>query len=666
MIQKLLIANRGEIACRIISTCQRLGVKTIAIYSDIDKTAKHVLMSDEAYYIGPNPALESYLNVDKIIQIAKESNADAIHPGYGFLSENANFAARVEKEGIAFVGPTSKAIASMGSKDEAKSLMQKAGVPVIPGDVSQDQSTKTLMKCAQKIGLPVMLKAALGGGGKGMRIVHEQEELESAIESAKREAKNSFHDETLIIEKYLPAARHIEVQIFGDSHGQVVHLFERDCSLQRRHQKVIEEAPAPNIKDEVKQKLYDAAILAAKAINYTNAGTVEFLYDSDENIYFLEMNTRLQVEHPISEAITGVDLVEWQLMVASGEPLPLKQDEIQCSGHAFEARIYAEDPFNDFLPMTGKVEALHLSKSLDARYELGIQQGDEIGIFYDPILAKVVVHGKTRKQALQKLKSVLNDFEVIGIINNVPFLRGISKHQDMADAKMHTHYLSQHMDTILHDLKQQLSTLIGPALLAHVLTQKQQAFEHAKHSTEPNSPWHEHNAWQLNTPNIEQVIFLHAGNQIKANIQHLHQDTFFVTAKELTQPLSLKGTLDGNTLNYEISGKHFLAHVYHYDQYIHIFQDGLSEVYQYWLEDIQSEHTHNKDALVAPMPGVITNIWVKPGTSVDEGDKLLAMEAMKMEHTLSATKRGLIKSILYKVGDQVQQGTELFEFEANE
>lgn len=660
MISKVLIANRGEIACRIIRTLKRLGIHAVAVYSDIDSNAMFVGQADSAYPLGGSSATDSYLNIDKIIKIAKESGADAIHPGYGFLSENAGFAKAVEDAGLKFIGPSHQSIAKMGSKDEAKSIMEKAGVPVIPGKNAKGMSVNDIVKEAKAIGLPVMIKAALGGGGKGMRIVHEDKALESAIESAKREAQSSFGDDALIIEKYLERARHIEVQIFAD-HQDVVHLFERDCSLQRRHQKVIEQAPASNLQPKTRETLYSAAIQAAKAISYTNAGTVEFMVDEKENVYFLEMNTRLQVEHPITECITGQDLVEWQLLIASGEPLPLKQEAIKQNGVAFEARLYAEDPLNDFLPATGIVKHIITPSHVEARLDLGIKPGDEIGIFYDPILAKLIVHGPTHSAALRKLQTALDQTEIVGITNNLNFLRLCARSDDFANHQIDTHYLSRHSERFKQAQMKQENALVLPAVLSCILLRanKQQSA-----SRDPFSPWDDQTAWQLNGPALERVNLETPHGHIQAQVQHCHDGQLFVTLEDLPSG-SITGTLQQGKLHYRISAKLHVADCYAFEEGFHLLQDGVSESFYYPKEDATFEDSSQDKSLVAPMPGIITNIWVKPGTHVHQGDKLLAMEAMKMEHTMSATTEGVIKSILYKVGDQVQQGSQLFEFETH-
>ncbi len=666
MISRVLIANRGEIACRIIKTCARLGIKTIAIYSEVDQGALHVQMADEAYALGGSTAQESYLNTKKILDIAKHASVDAIHPGYGFLSENATFALAVSQAGFIYIGPHAKAIEKMGSKDEAKAIMQKAGVPVIPGIDGKGLSTEQLVLEAKKIKCPVMIKASMGGGGKGMRIVEHESDLENAIESAKREALSSFNDDSLLIEKYIKQSRHIEVQVIGDEHGNIVHLFERDCSLQRRHQKVIEQAPAQHLKPNVRKQLHQTAIEAAKAIEYTNAGTIEFLVDEQQNIYFLEMNTRLQVEHPITECITGIDLVQWQLLVAAGEPLPRKQEDIQCKGVAFEARIYAEDPAHDFLPVTGTIEAILHPQPFEARFDTGVQAGDTIGIYYDPMLAKVIVHGQTHAQALRQLHAALDQLDIVGITHNLPFLRLVSKTDAFIQSKIDTHFLSQHGQPLIEALKATSHNLLCPAILALVLSSKEQVRHHELQQSDPFSPWANHDAWQLNGAPIERLRLKAASSEILAIVQHQKANQLFITISEKSMSATISGALSGNFLTYEKDGEKATAQIYKSTHGIHILQDGHSESYDLvqLAQDAKDESSQN--TLTAPMPGIITNIWVKAGANVLEGDKLLAMEAMKMEHTVSAAQSGLIKNVFYKVGDQIQQGAQIFEFESHD
>ncbi|XP_032554401.1 methylcrotonoyl-CoA carboxylase subunit alpha, mitochondrial isoform X2 [Chiroxiphia lanceolata] len=472
-IGKILIANRGEIACRVMRTAKKMGVKSVAVYSEADRNSMHVAMADEAYCIGPAPSQQSYLAMEKILQVAKVSAAQAVHPGYGFLSENTEFAELCKQQGIIFIGPPSSAIRDMGIKSTSKAIMSAAGVPVVEGYHGEDQSDECLKEHAKRIGYPVMIKAVRGGGGKGMRIAHSEKEFLDQLESARREAKKSFNDDAMLIEKFVDNPRHVEVQVFGDQHGNAVYLFERDCSVQRRHQKIIEEAPGPGINPEVRKRLGEAAVKAAKAVNYVGAGTVEFIMDSQHNFYFMEMNTRLQVEHPVTEMITGTDLVEWQLRVAAGEKIPLKQEEILLQGHAFEARIYAEDPNNNFMPGAGPL--LHLSTPPADRFtriETGVRQGDEVSVHYDPMIAKLVVWAEDRQAALRKLRYSLHQYNIVGLSTNIDFLLSLSGHPQFEAGNVHTNFIPQHHDELLPSKKATPHEVMCQAALGLILKEK--------------------------------------------------------------------------------------------------------------------------------------------------------------------------------------------------
>ncbi|MFT6578772.1 MAG: 3-methylcrotonyl-CoA carboxylase alpha subunit, partial [Zhongshania sp.] len=499
MFDKILIANRGEIACRVIKTARKMGILTVAVYSDADANALHVSMADEAIHIGASPARESYLDIDKIIAAAKLSGAQAIHPGYGFLSENAEFCRRCAAENIVFIGPPTSAIVAMGSKSAAKQIMEAAGVPLVPGYHGDDQDPEIIRKAANDMGYPVLLKATAGGGGKGMRQVWSAEEFDSALQAAKREALNGFGDDTMLVEKYLTQPRHIEIQVFCDSHGNAVYLFERDCSIQRRHQKVIEEAPAPGLSESLRSEMGDAAVRAAQAIDYVGAGTVEFLLDRDGSFYFMEMNTRLQVEHPVTEMITGLDLVDWQLRVAAGATLPLKQNELQIRGHAIEARIYAEDPNNEFLPQTGTLHFLETPpESAHVRVDTGVREGDEVSVFYDPMIAKLIVWDRDRSAALRRLSSALKQYRISGVINNIDFLHTISRHEAFAAADFDTGFIGKHEDSLLDNVSSQNPTRLALAALYLVLAQKQRINNYASASNDVNSPWNNPYNWRPN------------------------------------------------------------------------------------------------------------------------------------------------------------------------
>ncbi|PIY68073.1 acetyl-CoA carboxylase biotin carboxylase subunit, partial [Shewanella sp. CG_4_10_14_0_8_um_filter_42_13] len=509
MFTKLLIANRGEIACRIIKTAQTMGVRTIALYSDADKDARHVAMADESFYLGGSAPADSYLKADLIIEIAKKSGAQAIHPGYGFLSENAEFARKCEQNGIAFVGPGSDAIDAMGSKSAAKNIMSKANVPLVPGYHGDDQTDATLIAQAKAIGFPLLIKAAYGGGGKGMRIVENDGEILEAVKSARREAISSFGNDKLLMERYLRQPRHVEVQVFADSHGHAIYLSDRDCSIQRRHQKVVEEAPAPGLSDELRAQMGNAAVAAAKAIDYVGAGTVEFLLDTDNSFYFMEMNTRLQVEHPVTEMVTGQDLVKWQLLVASGGELPLSQDEVRIHGHSFEVRIYAEDPQNEFLPASGKLNFLREpEQNRHVRIDSGIRENDIISNFYDPMIAKLIVWDESRPRALQRLVHALESYQISGLKHNIEFLANIAEHPAFAAADFCTDFIERYGDTLIGDAAVEADTALALAGLFQVLSRKQAAKALAINSADPYSPWGLVSGFRLNSSSVHHVSLL--------------------------------------------------------------------------------------------------------------------------------------------------------------
>lgn len=667
-IKTLLIANRGEIACRIIRTAKYLNIKTIAIYAEVDEKALHCLLADEAYCVGPIPVEKSYLNQHNILEVAKKCKADAIHPGYGFLSENAQFAKACEEHEIIFVGPPSSAIAKMAVKDEAKKIMQLAKVPIIPGYMGENQEAHVLEKMATEIGYPVLLKAAKGGGGKGMRLVHQAKDLPEAIASAKRESLASFGDDSLFIEKYLKEARHIEVQIFRDKAGHCVHLFERDCSLQRRHQKIIEEAPALFIKEEVKQKLYQAAIDCAHAIDYVGAGTVEFLYTQNEDFYFMEMNTRLQVEHPVTELITGYDLVEWQLRVAQGEDLPCTQKDIKAQGHAIEARIYAEDPNNHFLPATGIIKKIILPhEPYHYRLDDGIQENDKISIYFDPLLAKMIVHGANRDEAIAFLQQKINQFHLIGLSTNLAFLRKILQDKNFQKARVHTQYIEENLSTLLPQPCGLTPESLALAALVIILHRQQPVKELENTSY---SPWQKCNAWRLNLPFEETIQLQYQQQDLDLHIIHTGETQFQLRyihpkTKEKIELFIKGGEIIFDKVHAILPHRQYEAKFYIDEETLTLFIDDES----YWfkrientLDNIQMMEASNHH-LLAPMPGIITKIWISLGDKVDKGAKLLALEAMKMEHMLCAPKEGLIKSIYFQVGDQVEEGTQLIDIE---
>ncbi len=624
MFRSLLIANRGEIAVRIMHTAKRLGLRTIAVYSEADAKALHVKTADEAVCIGPPPARESYLRGDAIIAAAKATGAEAIHPGYGFLSENAEFAEACAAAGIVFVGPPPAAIRAMGLKDRAKALMAKAGVAVVPGYLGEDQSPATLEREAAKIGYPVLIKAVAGGGGKGMRRVDAAADFAAALEGAKREAKSSFNDDHVLIEKYVTRPRHIEMQVFADSHGNAVHLFERDCSLQRRHQKVIEEAPAPGMPEAMRAAMGEAAVKAAKAVGYVGAGTIEFIADASEGLkadrfWFMEMNTRLQVEHPVTEAITGQDLVEWQLRVASGETLPKTQDQLAIKGHAMEVRLYAEDPQRGFLPSTGKLERLWLDEDR-VRVDTGVQQDDTISPFYDPMIAKVIAHGDTRADAAARLAAALEDAKIAGVRTNNAFLIRALRHPAFLSGDIDTGFIGRHEAELIP-----VATLSAEVLAA--------AAWQAAHEDwyTPNDPWDRRDSFRLSGASTQTIEFLVDDKRVAVALPH-------------DAPKAETLTLAGGAIAVMDKGETFV--VQRYDPFEAADASGSAS-----------------DRVVSPMPGKIVQILVKAGEAVKRGQPLATLEAMKMEHTLSAPADAVVASVDASAGDQVSDGAVIVRFE---
>jgi len=636
MFTKILIANRGEIACRIIQTAKKMGIKTVAVYSDADRNSLHVSQADEAIHIGPSPSTESYLVIEKIIQAALSSGAQAIHPGYGFLSENADFCRQCDANNLIFIGPPVEAILAMGSKSAAKNIMAKANVPLVPGYHGEDQSTAILKQSADEMGYPVLLKAAAGGGGKGMRAVYQADEFDQALAAAKREAKSSFNDEIMLVEKYLQQPRHVEIQVFCDQHNNAVHLFERDCSLQRRHQKVIEEAPAPGMTEELRQRMGEAAIRAASAIDYQGAGTVEFLLDSNGEFFFMEMNTRLQVEHPVTEMISGQDLVEWQLRVANGEPLPCTQDQLTLKGHAFEARIYAEDPEHDFLPSTGKLTVLQAPlETAHVRVDSGVIQGDEISVFYDPMITKLVVWDIDRERALQRLTQALSEYNIAGVTTNIPFLYNLASSQAFRRGDVNTGFIEEHEDEIFHRRQEDLDYAAPLAAQAILAARKESAQDLAEQSNEPNSPWHLVNHWRVSDNSPQRINITIGTEQVK------------VTTESSALPANIKVVSDENGFNlFTPNGVFHCAKT----------QPDLGL-------DQEQDSSGN---LTAPMNGTVVTLLVDIGATVAKGETLLVMEAMKMEHTIAAPSDGKVSEFFYQPGELVDGGAELLAFEKAE
>jgi 3-methylcrotonyl-CoA carboxylase alpha subunit len=743
MFRKILIANRGEIACRVAATAKRMGIQTVAVYSDADATAKHVAACDEAIHVGGSAPKDSYLRWEKIIEAALTTGAQAIHPGYGFLSENEAFAKACAAAGLVFIGPPASAIQAMGLKAESKQLMEKAGVPLVPGYHGADQNPELLQREADRIGYPALIKASAGGGGKGMRVVEKSADFAEALASCQREAQNSFGDQAVLIEKYVQRPRHIEIQVFGDMHGHCVYLMERDCSVQRRHQKVLEEAPAPGLTEALRKQMGEAAVAAARAVNYVGAGTVEFIVEqrskaaahgavaakpdpSDEanqpnqalgtgeevemNFFFMEMNTRLQVEHPVTEAVTGLDLVEWQLRVASGQPLPLRQDQIQLKGHAIEARICAENPDNNFLPATGHLQVYKKPAHTTfergtVRFDDGGRQGDSISPFYDSMVAKLIVHGDTRQQALALLDQALAQTQVVGLATNVQFLRHVIQSPSFAQARLDTALIPREADVLFHQERVGLNAAAA-AVVAHTLYQEQ--------LTQGQDPFSKTDGWQshaettrrfvLEFADQKHVVWLHygheadvssqassqalgqsSGNIPKANM-HLtwgtdagpntqnpadhfefsvaHQDTA-QSAQETALAPALNVTWQGHRITSEVILQH--GKPGHAAEWAHVFTaQGATRLRCINPLAFEDGAQDKQGGLTAPMPGKVVSIAVKVGDQVKAGQSLAVMEAMKMEHTIVAPQDGQVTEILYAPGDQIVEGAALLTLNATQ
>lgn len=663
MFTKILIANRGEIACRIIKTAQKMGIKTVAVYSDADRHAMFVEQADEAYYLGGAEPSQSYLKLDSIVEIAKVSGAQAIHPGYGFLSENHHLPLLCEQNNIVFIGPPAASIEAMGSKSQAKLIMNKAGVPLVPGYHGDDQSIATLTSESLKVGFPQLIKASAGGGGKGMRIVRSEEQVEQAIHAAKREALSSFGDEKLLIEKYIEQPRHIEVQVFCDQHNEGVYLYDRDCSIQRRHQKIIEEAPAPGLSSETRSAMGKAAIDCAKAINYTGAGTVEFLLDKNETFYFMEMNTRLQVEHPVTEMITQVDLVEWQLRIANGERLPITQDNIPCNGHAFESRVYAETPANNFLPATGTIRYLSQpDENKNVRIDTGIRAHDAISVFYDPMIAKLITWGADRTKAARQMNLALNQFHISGIDTNCDFLKTLFTHPSFVAGDVTTEFIEQNADALfsLPEVKT-ANLLIAATLYIDAITSNFQS-NVDKPSSSPQSPWDYTDFWHINGSqsysfDLELDETIHSFNLSKKGCEQ-----FSIEYKD--QHYDISYTIDKNTITTLINGTKTSCEFYISKSIIHLFTEGCSLQFLPPMVNHNYEEQQQEGSLLAPIHGKIVSIEIEKGMRVEKGAPLIILEAMKMEHTISAPKSGIVKDIFCKTDDLVDAENELIEFEA--
>jgi len=658
MLESVLIANRGEIACRIIRTAQRSGMRTIAVYSQADADALFVKMADEAYLIGPAPVQESYLRIDRIIEAARRSRAASIHPGYGFLSERAEFAEACAANGIVFVGPPASAIKAMGLKDAAKALVQQAGVPVVPGYHGSRQEPDFLRQKAYEIGYPVLIKAVAGGGGKGMRRVEKAADFDAALASAQREAQNAFGDPRVLVEKYILSPRHIEIQVFADAHGNVVHLFERDCSLQRRHQKVIEEAPAPGMTPEMREAMGRAAVEAARAVGYVGAGTVEFIADGREGLrpdrfYFMEMNTRLQVEHPVTEAITGLDLVELQFRVASGEALPFTQDDLTIDGHAVEARLYAEDPEKEFLPSTGKLWALEFPEDESIRIDTGIVAGGEVTPYYDPMIAKVIAHGETRDEALAKLADALGQTIVAGPKTNAAFLKKLCEAEEFRAGQFDTGFIDRNLESLgaAPQPLDEVAASFGAAALISREIDRLRMSEHLK-SDEPSSPWSQPDGFQLlGTRSVGMVLRVDGARVEGREVFSSEHPGVSTVAVGDSDPWA------DEQVDREVDAPHG----------VYIIRGGRQTLVQpYDPFAVDLEHMDEGGTVKAPMHGKLVAVFVQPGDKVEKGQRLAIVEAMKMEHVLVAPSDGEVAEIAAEPGTQVAEGARLIVLKAEE
>jgi 3-methylcrotonyl-CoA carboxylase alpha subunit len=645
MFSKILIANRGEIACRIIESARRLNILTVAIYSDADRRARHVRMADEAIHIGGAASVDSYLKGTEIIKVAKSVGAQAIHPGYGFLSENEGFAKACEKEGIKFIGPSAKAIHDMGLKDRAKVIMEKAGVPVVPGYKGSEQGVAKLKKEAETVGYPVLIKAVAGGGGKGMRLVEKADDFKEALQSCKREAKASFGNDHVLIEKFIGKPRHVEVQVFGDSYGQAVYLFERDCSLQRRHQKVVEEAPAPGLSEAVRKELGEAAVRAVKALSYENAGTIEFIMDSKtKEFFFMEMNTRLQVEHPVTEMITGLDLVEWQLLIANGEKLPLSQKQIKMSGHAFEVRLYAEDPSNEFLPQTGRLT--HFSMSANARTDTGVETGDSVSIYYDPMIAKLIVHADDRKAALKKMRDALSATLITGLNTNQEFLSRIFDHKEFIKGSVDTGFIERYESDLIPSsygsANDEITSLLSVWLLMGLSYRK--AFD----------PWCANDNWRMGGAFSKKVSFMNKGAKIEVNARYKDDAYTLEFDKKKLEVKFLSN--NRHHLSIMLNGKTISGSVIETGYDLTVFHQGHVTPFQLSSHGGIDDEDGGEGKIITPMPGKVIDVLVKKGDKVSKNQPLLILEAMKMEMTIRAGLSGVIEELAVSSNDQVGDG----------
>jgi 3-methylcrotonyl-CoA carboxylase alpha subunit len=664
MFKKILIANRGEIACRVAATARRMAIRTVAVYSDADAHANHVRACDESVHIGGSAPKESYLRWERILEAAKATGAEAVHPGYGFLSENEEFAQACADAGLVFIGPPPSAIKAMGLKAESKQLMEKAGVPLVPGYHGHDQNPQLLEREADRIGYPVLIKASAGGGGKGMRAVDKAEDFAAALASCQREAINSFGDDAVLIEKYVQRPRHIEIQVFGDTHGNYVYLFERDCSVQRRHQKVLEEAPAPGMTEAMRKQMGDAAVAAARAVNYVGAGTVEFIVEQREggemNFFFMEMNTRLQVEHPVTEAITGQDLVEWQLRVASGETLPATQAELKIHGHAIEARICAENPDNNFLPATGtlrvyrKPQATAFQRSR-VRIDDGVREGGEISPFYDSMIAKLIVHGSTREEALARLDAALAQVQIVGVATNVQFLRGILATGSFSKANLDTALIERER-AVLFDREALGLPLAAAAAITRTLVTERPAGT--------PDPFERRDGWRSHGEYLRRFDFEFRGAEQIALLTYKRDGSLWLEAGGAAGPLVV-GRFPSGEFEVEFAGARQTLDVHFDGATAHIFASkGATKITAIDRLAHAGDTQAEGGRLTAPMPGKVVSFAVKAGDKVSRGQPLAVMEAMKMEHTIAAPADGTVEELMFAPGEQVAEGDELLRMAA--
>ena len=679
MFKKILIANRGEIACRVAATARRMGIKTVAVYSEADAGARHVAVCDEAVLIGPAAAKESYLCGDKIIAVALATGAEAVHPGYGFLSENDDFADACAEAGLVFIGPPASSMRAMGSKSAAKTLMENAAVPLVPGYHGDNQDPDFLQTQGDRIGYPVLLKASAGGGGKGMRVIERAEDFKAALASCKREAISSFGDDKVLAEKYLTRPRHIEIQVFADTFGNCVYLHERDCSVQRRHQKVLEEAPAPGMPAERRAAMGEAAVAAARAVGYVGAGTVEFIANQDGSFYFMEMNTRLQVEHPVTEMITGTDLVEWQLRIAFGEPLPKRQDELTIHGHAIEARIYAENPEKGFLPSIGTLRHMDTPAAVSfmlgdggngqpaaVRIDSGVREGDAISPFYDPMIAKLIVWGENRTQALARMAQALSEFRIVGLATNIAFLKRLVEGEAFSSADLDTGLIERNGDTLFPPARAVPARALALAVAALVASEQRQAANASTFVADPfgnAQGWRMNGAWKRTIAFTDEFSAATEQKSYKVGVTY-QAGGWQLDLNGMQVPLTLN-RVDGAELSVTLGEVSVQGAVRRDGEQFHVFSGGRHFVLHYADPLAHAGETEAAGGrLTAPMPGKVVAVLVKSGQTVNKGDALVIMEAMKMEHTIAAPSDGTVDELLYAVGDQVADGAPLLAFSA--